>query len=428
MTAGGPAQLRFSIIVASWDRAVWLRRCLLSLRQLDHGAFEIIVVADPASLAEIDTTGLKTVQVDDANLPMARNLGVAVSAGDICAFIDDDSVAEPYWLRHFEDAFLQTSADAVVGFVRGRNGISFQSQVCAIDAEAETHLEPVKSAAPYVPQLATGRALKLVGTNFAVRRDVLIGLGGFDERMRFFLEDTDLSLRLHRAGHVLAVAPLAEVHHGFAASARRDRFRVPRDLYDIGCSTAVFLTRHFSGDRDEIFDRVNRRERARLLRHMVGGHIEPGDVAQILRSLVKGWEDGSADMGDSGSVAPAQTPFKPIQAPPAGHEIAASRFLFRRKKAESYANQRAAEGARVTVFSFSLTNARHFVRYSDGGYWLHTGGIYGRTNRQEKWFRWCKFAYRVRDEIGRIAKARGLSDNHPVNWWGANPSGEDKVK
>ncbi len=428
MTAGGPAKLRFSVIVASWDRADWLRRCLMSLRQLDYPAFEIVVVADARSLDDVDTSGLKTVQVDEPNLSRARNRGVGVAAGDVCVFIDDDSVAEPLWLAHFANAFQETSADAVVGYVRGRNGISFQSRVSSVDAEAETHVIDDAGDAPFVPALPSGQALKLVGTNFAILRHRLLSLGGFDENMRFFLEDTDLSLRLLQSAGVAAVAPLAQVHHGFASSSRRTGYRVPLDLCDIGRSTRVFLLRHFYGDPTEIYDRMLRRERARLLTHMVQGNLEPRDVPRILASVQVGWADGHHASRTTLYVERQDTVFQALEVPCSGHQIAAALFLSRRKKVQTFAKEQVARGARVTVFSFSLTNARHYVRYVEDGFWLQTGGLFGRTRRLDRRFKWCKFAHRVRHEIARIAKLRGLDNNQPVNWWGAEPSGEDKVK
>jgi len=59
----------------------------------------------------------------------------------------------------------------------------------------------------------------------AVRRSVLADLGGFDPRFRFYLDETDLNLRLAARGLYTALVPLAQVHHGFHASARRRKDR-----------------------------------------------------------------------------------------------------------------------------------------------------------------------------------------------------------
>ena len=81
--------------------------------------------------------------------------------------------------------------------------------------------------------------MKNEGTNMAVRRNVLVDLEGFDPADHFYLEETDLNMRLVAANHLTAIAPLARLHHGFAQSIRRHGDRVPRDLFDLGASWAV---------------------------------------------------------------------------------------------------------------------------------------------------------------------------------------------
>ena len=407
-----PGPPKISVIIASHARPFWLQRCLRAVAALDYPLFEVVVVADPDSLTRIDATQAKTVAYAERNLSAARNLGVAASAGRICAFIDDDAVPEPMWLAHLADAFARTGAEAVTGYVRGRNGISFQSRVASVDAEAETHAEPDGGDAPFVPVVAPGRALKLIGTNMAVTRDALAAIGGFDETLRFFLDDTDLSLRLARAGKRLAAAPLAEVHHAFAPSSRRTALRAPTDLTDIGRSTAIYLRRHLGRADAEGFERLEVRERARLLRHMVGGTCEPRDVDTRLTQLAAGWDQGrSLSLPD---LVPREIPaaeFKPFPVTPPGHRILTARSLFRRRSVLQEAEALAKSGQRVTVLSLSLTPVRHRLRYTTSGVWFQTGGIWGRSVRSDPVVKWCRFAERAREEIHRVAKVRGFGDS-----------------
>ena len=119
-----------SIVIVSRKRPEALRRCLTGVEQLQYAPFEVIVVADPAGIAVArdmpcgDT--LKLVAFDTPNISAARNLGIAEAAGEVVAFIDDDAVPEPLWLRHLLEPAQQPGVAAMTGFVRGRNGISFQ--------------------------------------------------------------------------------------------------------------------------------------------------------------------------------------------------------------------------------------------------------------------------------------------------------------
>lgn len=402
---------RFSVIVASWKRPLWLRRCLRAVASLDYPAFEVIVVADRDSLSEIEPARLKTVEVSYANLSEARNAGLTEAAGEVCAFIDDDAVPEPMWLMHLNDAIRRTGADAVVGYVRGRNGISFQSRVASVDAEAESHPEPDEGDQPFVPRIAPGCALKLIGTNMAIRRDVALEIGGFDPQLRFFLDDADMSMRLADAGHRLAVAPLAEIHHAFAPSSRRTALRAPMDLSDIGRSTAIYTRKHLGMADPEILDRIRIRERARLLRHMVRGTCEPRDVGLRIEGLERGWDEGCAvDLLDSRPLAPKPSRFAGIDPIPSGHTVIADRLYLRRRAALRKAEAAAESGQRVSLFSFSLTPVRHHLRYTASGVWFQSGGIFGRSVRTEPIVRWCSFAHTVEREMRRVAKLRGFGD------------------
>lgn len=396
-----------SVIVASHQRPQWLRRCLTALAQLDYPNFEIVIAADDAGLGAIAdhaaVSNIKTTRVCDANISKTRNLGLMQAAGKIIAFIDDDAVPEPLWLRFHAEALAKTSAAASVGYVRGRNGISFQSRAESVDSEAETHREQSPAEAPLVPKIATDRAVKLVGTNFAIRRDLLCGLGGFDETFRYFLDDTDVSLRLASSGQKVAVAPLAEVHHATAPSSRRTLSRRPRDLFEIGRSTAYFLRKH-SVASEEGFKRMYSRERLRLLRHLVAGTCEPGDISRILKTLKAGWDEGKQENPpELRPLDAAEQNFLKFPSHPPGHHIVAQRLLGKSTPVPS--------NHRVSLFRFSRTTLRHHVQFVEPGVWLQTGGQFGPSVRDGPVFRWCRFAERVEEETRRVAMQRGIGEN-----------------
>ncbi len=90
----------FSVVIVTYNRANLLSAELASLRRQRHPQFEIIVVNGPSSdhteevLAEYRDL-IKIERCPEANTAMARNIGVAASAGEIIAFLDDDATAEP---------------------------------------------------------------------------------------------------------------------------------------------------------------------------------------------------------------------------------------------------------------------------------------------------------------------------------------------
>src|SRR6056297_2389366 len=143
--------LPVSVIIVSRGRPALLNRCLTGVCQLWYPDFEIVVVSDPEGLDAVASRAglIKTVAFDDANIASARNAGIRAAAGKIVAFIDDDAVPEPTWLTHLVAPFADPEIAQVGGYVRGRNGISFQWRARAVNRIGATRDIPQSGDAPF---------------------------------------------------------------------------------------------------------------------------------------------------------------------------------------------------------------------------------------------------------------------------------------
>lgn len=407
--------LPVSVVIVSRGRAEALMRCLIGVSQLQYDPFEVVVVADPAGVAAVAASGfadqVKVVPFDAANISAARNLGVAQAAGEVVAFIDDDAVPEPTWLRYLCAPALREDVAAMGGVVRGRNGISFQWRGQGIDARGEGYPLDLKSTQAVVLHPPQGRAIKTEGTNMAFRRSVLVALGGFDPAYRYFLDETDLNIRLARAGHATALVPMAEVHHGFAANAHRSAARVPSDLFEIGASWAVFHRKHVTeAMQADHWKALRVEQRQRLLRHMVAGTLEPRDVRRLMKRLDAGHADGMTRETDTGALPrhPA-SPFQEFKIPLRRSMLMTTRpWHFARDHATAVA--RVKNGEIVTLLSLSLTGMYHHVRFGSDGVWVQRGGLFGRSDRDQPLWRFETRNRRIKAERARFARQRGLSD------------------
>ena len=401
-----------SVIVVSRDRPGPLARLMRALRQLDYPAFEVIVAADAPGRAAVRAAGLeecvKLVAVDAPGIGAARNAGLAAAAGGIAAFIDDDAIPEPTWLTHLAGALADGPAVAAGGFVRGANGISWQWRARSIDITLRHRLLAAPGEAPFHPVPGTGRAIRTEGTNMAFRRAALLAIGGFDAAFRYYLDETDLNMRLARAGQVTAIVPRAEVHHAMAASAQRGPDRAPRSLFEIGASVAIFLRKHTPPPWHAAALTTARGEARRgLLRHLVAGGLEPRDIAALMESFEDGLRAGrTRETALTPAVGPAP-PFLPFPgAPGQPHRLLAGR-PWQARCLRRAAARLAAEGP-VTLFLFDHTARAHRLRYRDTGVWEQSGGLWGRAvrDRPAPWVR--SFAARVEAETHRLAPVRRL--------------------
>ncbi len=397
-----------SVIVVSHGRPALLTRCLTGLTQLTHDAFEVVVVADPEGAAAVRATGLavKLAEFDELNISVARNRGLALAAGDLVAFIDDDSVPEPSWLCHLTAPFEDPRVEAAGGYVRGRNGISFQWCANTVDALGTPTALALTDTAPQLFVARPGHGIKTEGTNCAFRRQTLARMGGFDPGFRFYLDETDVNLRL--SGQVTAIVPLAQVHHGYAPSRQRGADRMPKTLHDVGASSAFFLRKHAPNqDVWGALARLEAHQRRRLLEHMVAGNCEPRDVTRLLASLRAGWVEGLArpitPLPPLPDHAPPFVPFRPGPAPTP--TLLAGRS-FQRRRLRRKARALVEQGHTVTLFLFSPTVLFHQLHYLPPGIWEQRGGLFGRSERGESPLRFIGFQARVRQEWHRVNGVR----------------------
>jgi glycosyltransferase involved in cell wall biosynthesis len=183
-------------------------------RQDFTGPWELVVADNGSGDASAATAARwqdrLPIRVVDAAGPAdcgyARNLGVALSSGDLLAFCDADDEVRPGWLR------------AVVGALESSPLVTGPLDYAKLNppALAARHA----GADPGAP--SSGFLPAGPGCNLAMRRSVFDELGGFPEGLRRG-EDTVFCWRAQLAGHQLSVARAAIVDRRLRNS--------PRDVF-----------------------------------------------------------------------------------------------------------------------------------------------------------------------------------------------------
>ncbi len=111
-----------SVVICAHAHERWNETCAAidSVREQSFPNKELIVVVDhnPALHAALvaaypDMTVVENGQ--ERGLSGARNTGIALTRGDVVAFLDDDAVADPDWLKFFADSFADPAVIGVGG-------------------------------------------------------------------------------------------------------------------------------------------------------------------------------------------------------------------------------------------------------------------------------------------------------------------------
>ena len=117
--------MKFSVIIATYNRAEELVRTLGSLKELEStGPWEVIIVDNNSSdntrevvLAQVDSypVPLRYVMEKEQGRSAALNAGIRLAQGEILAITDDDVRVDPQWLRNSEQALQTLNCDYVGG-------------------------------------------------------------------------------------------------------------------------------------------------------------------------------------------------------------------------------------------------------------------------------------------------------------------------
>ncbi len=239
----------FSIIINTLNRGPELGRTLDSLMWLKYsGEFEVIVVNGPSIDNSEDIIAswgsrIRVGRCDIANLSVSRNIGICMAQGDIVAFIDDDAIPEPEWLTQLAEAYADPMVGAAGGLVFDHTGYEFQYKYCIVDRFGNadlTHSEPQ----PFLSFPKSKQFPHLLGCNSSFRRSALLEIRGFDEEFDYFLDETDVCLRIVDAGFIIAQLSGAYVHHKFAPSNLRGKNKVPKKRFSIIKNKIYFAFKH----------------------------------------------------------------------------------------------------------------------------------------------------------------------------------------
>lgn len=205
-----------SIIIPTYKRKSSLLRLLNSLTKELKRDTEIIVVEqvfnngkEIIGLARKNSLDLKYFLLKEASTSKAKNFGATKAKGNFLLFLDDDVIVKPGLIENHLKNFKEPKIGAIAGRVvtQGQPIEENRKDVGRItffgrftDGFSSTIKQEVET---------------VIGCNACFKKDVFEKIGGFDEQFtgNAMREESDLSLRVKKAGYKIIFEPKAVVLH-----------------------------------------------------------------------------------------------------------------------------------------------------------------------------------------------------------------------
>lgn len=229
---------RVSIIIPTVGKLPLLDKLLLSLRENSTSPGEILIVDNTRESIQrysqiknkYNDLDLQVTQEPRNGLHFARHAGALAAKSDLLVYIDDDVICPKGWLEKLLDPFHDPSVACVGGKTVGKFEVpppgwvkDFPAYLSLLDLGGEERDISF-------PQET------LFGCNFAVRKDVLLAVGGFNPdgfsnpAYYWYRGDgeTGLQRKIYQVMRRMVYSPDAWLYHQIPASRLTEEYLIKR--------------------------------------------------------------------------------------------------------------------------------------------------------------------------------------------------------
>jgi glycosyltransferase involved in cell wall biosynthesis len=302
-----------SIVICTANRCVSLEKTLASVEQSTCRALEVVIVdaSDDDSVEQLILRiksrypfPVSYLTVEQKNISVSRNVGINHSIGEIIFFLDDDAIAPPNWVEESIKIYEKygDSCAGVGGTVRDMTRSGYPLQFHHGITNIYSNTIAIRDTNSVNHNCSKGPWFNgLMGANSSYRRHCLIEINGYDEFFEYFLDETDVCLRLIRAGYEIHYSDVVVDHYPQPSHNRRDQKHLTC-WYPLTKNTTYFLVKHSYGSISTVSLRIRlaiivfRRCFIRVLRLKVSHNISWMTLRlyldDIRRGLVIGWRSG----------------------------------------------------------------------------------------------------------------------------------------
>jgi len=193
-----------SIIVITKNRKKELLKCINSIKKQTYKGKKECIIVDSSDAPVGSIKGVKYIYRKDANIPEARNIGIKNSNYDLIAYIDDDCVAHKNWLKESVNS-IDNNAGVGGAVLSSKNNLI--SRILAYIGYPGGGIRWY-----YKYRGSKTKTDHICTCNSLFNKKILKKVKGFDEKLKYGGEDTNLSRRLKKKYSML-YNPQAIVYH-----------------------------------------------------------------------------------------------------------------------------------------------------------------------------------------------------------------------
>jgi GT2 family glycosyltransferase len=211
-----------SLVIVLYNAAPFIPRLIAALRRQTYPHLQYVFVDncstdDGATIIARTLPEATLVRLED-NRGFAAGCNAALPhcRGAYLAFLNPDTEPEPGWIAPLVTAM---EAEPAIGLATAKILVDddrARINTCGIDVHLAGFATCRGLGAPATAYTHAADVASVSGAAFAIRRDLMERLGGFDESFFMYVEDTDLSWRAVLLGARCRYVPESVVAHHYA--------------------------------------------------------------------------------------------------------------------------------------------------------------------------------------------------------------------
>lgn len=185
--------MKFSLIIPAYNEERYIARCLKSVIENAEGLDEVIVIdnnsTDNTGNLARSFPGVRVIKEEKKGPSHARQRGMLEASGDVLVYLDADTYISKQWFAILKNNFESNRSICLSG-------------PCQYYDISKTQQIAVKIYwyIGYIFYLIIG--YMIVGGNFAIKKEALEKIGGFNTDIAFYGDDTDLARRVKSVGKI----------------------------------------------------------------------------------------------------------------------------------------------------------------------------------------------------------------------------------